>query len=68
LSKENRSGKQIRSRKEKNQMSLVLTRNNIAELLPLILPFGLLDAELLGDIAQFLPSFISPLEKGNASS
>ena len=45
-------------------MSLVLTRNSIAELLLLIHPFGLLDAELLGDVAQFLPSFISSLEEG----
>ena len=45
-------------------MSLVLTKNSIAELLPLILPFGLLDPELLGDVAQFLLSFISSLEEG----
>ena len=45
-------------------MSLVLTRNSIAELLLLIHPFGLLDAELLGDVSQFFPSFISSLEEG----
>jgi hypothetical protein len=45
-------------------MSLVLTRNSIAELLSLILPFGLLNVELLGDVAQFLLSFISSLEEG----
>jgi hypothetical protein len=32
-------------------------------LLPLVLPFGLFNAELLGDVTEFLPSFISlPVE------